>query len=212
MQINVGSIDRIPRIVIGRIPLSLLSWMDSSRRWLGLIGIMPLIHSLAPMHLSIGSMEKFVSQPLKPGPIFTVSLSLILAGFSMALGAQSVEAEKPMALRTIMEKLGRDMQAVTGAISKEDWPLVAELAPGIAKHAEPPMSEKVRILAWLGADAGRFRGLDGQVHDAATTMGEAAKRSDGQAVIAAFSKTQQSCLACHQSFRHSFVEHFYGER
>ncbi len=28
-----------------------------------------------------------------------------------------------MALRTIMERLGRDMQAVTGAISKEDWPL-----------------------------------------------------------------------------------------
>jgi len=117
-----------------------------------------------------------------------------------------------MALRTIMERLGRDMQVVTGAISKEDWPLVAELAPRIAKHAEPPMSEKMRILAWLGADAGKFRGLDGQVHDAATAMGEAAKRSDGQAVIAAFSKTQQSCLACHQSYRRSFVEKFYGSR
>ena len=35
---------------------------------------------------------------------------------------------------------------------------------------------------------------------------------DGQAVIAAFSKTQQSCLACHQSFRQSFVEQFYGSR
>ena len=117
-----------------------------------------------------------------------------------------------MALRTIMERLGRDMQAVTGAISKEDWPLVAELAPRIAKHAEPSMSEKMRILAWLGADAGKFRGLDGQVHDAATAMGEAAQRNDGQAVIAAFSKTQQSCLACHQSYRRSFVEKFYGSR
>ena len=157
-------------------------------------------------------MEKFVNQPLKPRSFFTVSLSVLLATFATALGAQSVEAAKPMALRTIMERLGRDMQAVTGAISKEDWPLVAELAPRIANHAEPPMSEKMRILAWLGADAGKFRGLDGQVHDAATAMGEAAQRNDGQAVIAAFSKTQQSCLACHQSYRRSFVEKFYGSR
>ena len=153
-----------------------------------------------------------MNQPLKPRSFFTVSLSVLLATFATALGAQSVEAAKPMALRTIMERLGRDMQVVTGAISKEDWPLVAELAPRIAKHAEPPMSEKMRILAWLGADAGKFRGLDRQVHDAATAMGEAAQRNDGQAVIAAFSKTQQSCLACHQSYRRSFVEKFYGSR
>ena len=87
-----------------------------------------------------------MNQPLKPRSFFTVSLSVLLATFATALGAQSVEAAKPMALRTIMERLGRDMQAVTGAISKEDWPLVAELAPRIAKHAEPPMSEKMRAL------------------------------------------------------------------
>lgn len=212
MQINVGSIDRIARVVIGLFPLGLLVWLDSFWRWLGLRGVMPLLHSLVPRHLSIGSMEKFVSQPLKLRPFFIVSLFVILASFSTVLSAQSVEEGRPMALRTVMEKLGLDMQAVTGAISKEDWLSVAELAPRIAKHAEPPVSEKVHILAWLGADAGKFRGLDGQVHDAATAMGDAAKRSDGQAVIAAFSRTQQSCLACHQSFRHSFVEHFYGER
>ena len=157
-------------------------------------------------------MEKFVSQPLKPRPFFTVLLSVILATFATALGAQSVEAAKPMALRTVMERLGRDMQAVTGAISKEEWALVAELAPKIAKHAEPPLAEKMRILAWLGTDAGKFRGFDGQVQDAATAMGDAAKRNDGQAVIAAFSKAQQSCLACHQSFRGSFIQHFYEQR
>ena len=87
-----------------------------------------------------------MNQPLKPRSFFTVSLFVLLATFATALGAQSVEAAKPMALRTIMERLGRDMQAVTGAISKEDWPLVAELAPRIAKHAEPPMSEKMRNI------------------------------------------------------------------
>jgi len=91
-----------------------------------------------------------VNQPLKPRSFFTVPLSVLLATFATALGAQSVEAAKPMALRTIMERLGRDMQAVTGAISKEDWPLVAELAPRIAKHAEPPMSERCASLPGLG--------------------------------------------------------------
>ncbi len=157
-------------------------------------------------------MESLVRHLLKPRSFFTIALSAALATSVRGLGAQSAEAAKPMALRAVMDKLGRDMQAVTGAISKEDWPLVAELAPKIANHAEPPLSEKVRVLAWLGADAGKFRGFDGQVHDAATAVGEAAKRGDGQAVIAAFSKTQQSCLACHQSYRHSFVQQFYGGR
>lgn len=157
-------------------------------------------------------MENPVSLPLNIRSLFKVALSVTLAAAAPGLGAQSAEAVKPTALRAVMEKLGRDMQAVAGAISKEEWARVAELAPGIAKHAEPPMSEKMRILAWLGADAGKFRGLDGQVHDAATAMGEAAQRNDGQAVIAAFSKTQQSCLACHQSYRRSFVEKFYGSR
>lgn len=144
--------------------------------------------------------------------LFKVALSVTLAATAPRLGAQSAEAAKPTALRAVMEKLGRDMQAVAGAISKEEWARVAELAPGIAKHAEPPMSEKMRILGWLGADAGKFRSLDGEVHDAATAMGEAARRNDGQAVIAAFSRTQQSCLACHQSYRRSFTKKFYGKR
>lgn len=146
--------------------------------------------------------------------ISVIALTVLgpLAGSAAAQTGQAAEAVKPMVLRGVMEKLGRDMQAVTGAISKEDWALVGTLAPKIASHAGPPMTEKVRILSWLGNDAGKFRGFDGQTHEAATAMGEAAKRGDGQAVIAAFAHVQQSCLACHQGFRKSFVEHFHGNR
>jgi cytochrome c556 len=146
--------------------------------------------------------------------ISTIVAAAVVALTSSAMAENGAPAEtiKPLALRGMMDKLGRDMQIVTGAISKEDWALVATLAPKIASHAEPPLPEKVRILSWLGSDAGRFRGFDGQAHDAATAMGEAAKRRDGQAVIAAFAKVQQSCLGCHQSFRQPFVEHFYGSR
>ena len=36
MQINVGNLDRIVRIVVGLVLLSLPLWLDSSWRWLGL--------------------------------------------------------------------------------------------------------------------------------------------------------------------------------
>lgn len=145
-------------------------------------------------------------------PTFVVSLFVMLTASAVTFGAQAVEPEKPTALRKIMEQLGRDMQAVTGAISMEDWARVAELAPKIARHAEPPLSEKMRILTWLGTDAGKFRSFDGQTHETASAMGEAAERGDGQAVITAFAKVQQSCLDCHQDFRKPFLEHFHEQR
>ena len=109
-----------------------------------------------------------------------------------------------------MQQLGHDMQAVTGAIATEDWFSVAQLAEKITRHAEPPLSEKVRILAWLGSDANRFRGFDGQLKDAASTLADTAKSNEGRAIITAFSEVQHSCLACHQAFRKLFVKYFYG--
>lgn len=50
MQINVGNLDRIVRIVVGLVLLSLPLWLDSSWRWLGLIGIMPLITGPGRLH------------------------------------------------------------------------------------------------------------------------------------------------------------------
>ncbi|CQR41793.1 conserved exported hypothetical protein [Thiomonas sp. CB3] len=145
-------------------------------------------------------------------PVRAITLAAAVLAFGATFHAQAAEPAKPMALQNVMEKLERDMQAATGAISREDWALVARLAPNIAHHAEPPVAERLRIMAWLGKDAGKFRGFDEQVHEAAAAMGEAATRGDGPAVITEFSKVQQSCLACHQAFRKSFQEHFYGQR
>ena len=150
-----------------------------------------------------------MNHALKPLQILASTLLVVLVSAAALPRVQAAEPEKPMALQGVMKKLGQDMQAVTGAISTEDWALVAELAAKIARRATPPLGEKMRILAWIGGDAGRFRAFDGQVHDAATAMGEAATRGDGQAVISAFSVVQQSCLSCHQDFRESFTRHFY---
>lgn len=128
-----------------------------------------------------------------------------------ARAAGNAEAE-PMALRKIMRERGKSMQTVTDGISREDWRLIADTAPRIAEHPQPPLGEKTRILAFVGTDAGRFKGFDEQTHQAARTLGQAAERGDGQAVIASFASLQKSCLACHQAFRKPFVEHFYGHR
>lgn len=138
----------------------------------------------------------------------------MVAALPVALLAQDAHAagKGPESLRAVMEKLGDDMQAVTGAISNEDWALVARLAPGIAQHQEPPMTQKVRIQKWLGTDAGKFRGFDGRLEEAATSLGEAAERGDGTQVIRAFADVQQACLGCHQEYRKPFVEHFGEQR
>lgn len=117
-----------------------------------------------------------------------------------------------MALTGIMRDLGRDMQAVTDAIAREDWPKVAALAPQIGDHPQPPLAEKLRILAFVGKDKGRFRGYDKQTHEAAQQLAEAAQREDGSATIRAFASVQTACLACHQQFRKPFQEHFHGRR
>lgn len=42
MTVNMGSIDRIVRVVVGLALLSLVFLLEGSARWFGLIGIVPL--------------------------------------------------------------------------------------------------------------------------------------------------------------------------
>lgn len=117
----------------------------------------------------------------------------------------------PMALTTIMRDLGHDMQDATDGIAREDWPAVATVAARIADHPQPPLAEKLRILAFVGKDTGHFRDYDRQAHDAAQQLVMAAQRQDGIAAITAFANVQSACLGCHQRFRKPFREHFHGE-
>lgn len=139
----------------------------------------------------------------------------IFATISMTLGlafaAAHAQAAEPLELRKIMKGLGANMQIVTDAISREDWALVERTAPLIADHAQPSVSEKMRIMKFMGPNMSRFKEFDTETHAAASEMAAAAKEKDGQKVISAFQKTQLSCLGCHQSFRAAFVEHFYGK-
>lgn len=140
-----------------------------------------------------------------------IAVCLLLAGVNPPASAQAASPAKPLELRKIMQAMGKDMQAITDGISREDWALVAKLAPLIAQHPQPPMGEKVRILSYLGADAATFKRHDEDTNRAAQAMVQAALRNDGAAVIGTFATLQNSCLACHRNFREPFVRHFYGE-
>lgn len=120
-------------------------------------------------------------------------------------------SSEELVLRSIMRELDENMREVVEAISRENWERVAEIAPLIAEHPEPPFAEKTRILRFVGTDATRFRGYNRQVHEAVRDMGEKARQADGQEVIEAFSRVQNHCLACHQEFKEGFRALFYGK-
>lgn len=144
---------------------------------------------------------------------FTVTaIGTLLAITCLQAWADDAGKAKPLALRKIMQDIGKNMQVITDGISREDWELVAKIAPLVADHPQPPLGEKMRILRFVGTDAGKFKGYDEKTHQAAQALGQAATREDGPAVISAFAKLQNNCLACHQGFRESFLEHFYDKR
>lgn len=142
---------------------------------------------------------------------FALSLGLTLL-VSGAPALAEAEPAKPLALRGIMQDLGRHMQTATLAIAREDWALVEKTAPLIASHPQPPLMEKTRILTFLGTDMGKYKSHDHKTHEAAHALGQAARNQDGVAVIAAFQSIQTGCYGCHREFRKPFVEHFYGVR
>lgn len=57
MNANIGTSDRILRIVIGVALLSVLFWVNGGARWLGLIGLVPIGTALVrwcPLYTLLG--------------------------------------------------------------------------------------------------------------------------------------------------------------
>lgn len=144
---------------------------------------------------------------LVAGVVFFITFSQAFAETTANLSSPA----EPLALRKIMQDMNKNMQTIVDAISRDDWKLVEKTAPQIADHPQPPLSEKIRILAFVGTDVSKFKESDGKTHAAASVLEESAAREDGYAVIADFATLQNTCLMCHQRFRKSFQEHFYGK-
>ncbi len=144
--------------------------------------------------------------------LLAAATTVMLACASVPARSEESGAARPLALRQIMKDMGRNMQSIVDAIAREDWPQAAKAATAVGAHPEPPLTEKVRILAFIGTDAGKFKGFDEKSGQAAKALQQAAARVDGPGVIAAFAEMQTACLGCHHSFRRPLVEHFYGKR
>lgn len=136
----------------------------------------------------------------------------LLASSCLLFAANGAHAAEPLALQKVMKDLGKNMQTITDGISRGDWELVEKTAPLIADHPQPPMTEKMRIMSFVGTGMSKFKAYDGETHDQAQAVGKAAKAKDGPGVILAFQKLQTSCYNCHSEFRKPFVGHFYGKK
>lgn len=136
----------------------------------------------------------------------------LVSSACLALAATGAQATEPLVLQKVMKDLGKNMQTITDGISRGDWDLVEKTAPLIADHPQPPFSEKIRIMSFVGTDMAKYKAYDGETHDQAQAVGTAAKAKNGPGVILAFQKLQTNCDNCHSEFRKPFVAHFYGKK
>ncbi len=151
---------------------------------------------------------------MKTASILSITLFMgltIITASSQILAETTADSPSPLELRKIMRDLGKDMQTVVEGISREDWEQVEKAAMRIADHPTPPLTEKMRIMAFMGDDMGKFKSNDGKTHNAARDLATVAAEKDGYGVISMFSRLQNTCLGCHQSFRQPFQQHFYGQ-
>ena len=143
-------------------------------------------------------------------------LAAVLAGLALmtahahVLAEPKAHATQPLELRKIMKDLGKNMQAITDGISREDWELVEKTAPLIADHPQPPMAEKMRIMSFMGTNMGKFKAHDGETHEPAQAVGKAAKAKTARASYSP-SRSSRPAVTTATGFRKPFVEHFYGE-
>src|SRR3569832_2438075 len=71
--------------------------------------------------------------------IATLSACLFLWGVQSPAWAEGATDVKPLALRKIMQELGRNMQAISGAGARGGGARGAGRAPGGAARPEPPL-------------------------------------------------------------------------
>ena len=139
-------------------------------------------------------------------------IAALLATVGPASWADDSVKSSPFVLQKVMKDLGKNLQTITDGIPREDWELVEKTTSLVADHPQPPMTEKMRIMGFMGTNMGKFKTYDGETHEHAQAVGKAAKAKDGPGVILAFQKLQTSCYNCHSEFRKPFVAHFYGKK
>lgn len=145
------------------------------------------------------------------GVVLAIALAWGMAGSRAAAGTGAPDI-KPLALRGIMQDMEARMRDIAQAIHGEDWPRAEDRARRIATHPQPPFTEKIRILGFVGVKVGGYKAHDSAMRDAAEALAQASGNRDGESAKTAFLALRANCDNCHREFRAPFVAHFYGER
>lgn len=139
-------------------------------------------------------------------------ISIVLSfALTILTGQVMADANKPLALRKIMQELEINMKSITDGISTQNWDVVKDSAEKIAQHPTPPFFEKLKILSYVGSNIGQYKKFNGNTSDAAELLNKAAEKKDNQAVSQAYLQLKNSCVECHDRFLKPFVKHFYDE-
>ena len=121
-------------------------------------------------------------------------LALLVTAFPAA-----AQEEKP--LKEIMQGMLADMEKIVAGIMREDYPLIATTAEGIAYHGNPPPAARMKMARELRLDAMAFKLFDDAVRRYASELQEAALAADRNGVVEAYGNTVKACTACHASYR-----------
>jgi len=109
-------------------------------------------------------------------------------------------------LRQVMQQLGHDYATLNQAILLEDFDQAEKSAHAIAEHDKPSMGQRMKIMAALGTEMMNFKKVDGEVHDLAVKVEEAAKGKDLPQLIHLQSQMLSACMACHTTYRSSVIK------
>jgi cytochrome c556 len=121
--------------------------------------------------------------------------------------AGGVQAQDGPSLKVIMVGLEADMEMIVRAMNYDDFEAIRTKAMEIAEHDKPPMAERKKIMAFLGAEASEFRKGDAMVHSSAVKLAEAALEKDYEKVVDRYKILLGGCVACHTGYRSRIVEH-----
>jgi cytochrome c556 len=134
---------------------------------------------------------------------------MLLILFLIFIGtvSQSTFAESdPKNMKEVMQRISNDMEKLVGHLMKDEFEEVARYADKIANHDEPPLSQRLRMIANLGTEFTKFKNHDDEVHINATAMKKAADNRNVQDVIDNYTKVLTNCNNCHKDYRKQIQE------
>ncbi|MES0371789.1 MAG: hypothetical protein ABUK11_05870 [Mariprofundaceae bacterium] len=110
-----------------------------------------------------------------------------------------------LSFKQVMQQLGSDYSDLDRAILWEDFDAAAEAAHAIAHHDKPSKQQRMKIMGILGGEMPNFKKADGNVHELAVKIEEAARVKDMQLLIQRQSQMLSACMTCHTAYRNSVV-------